>query len=106
MGIRDYFKKWSIQEVHFTSWLIKDVFWCLKFKWLATMMVFPTLFLTVFILIKEKENRNTNLILSSWVLMNIFWMLHELQNFPQWIITVCMIFGGFTVINSIRNKNN
>jgi hypothetical protein len=104
MGIMDYLKKWSIQEVHFTSWLIKDVFWCLKFKWLATFMVFPTIFLTIFILVKEKENRDTNLILTSWVLMNIFWMLHELQNFPYWIVTIWMVFGGLVVGKSLRKK--
>jgi hypothetical protein len=104
MGVREFFNKWSIQEVHFTSWLNKDGFWCLKFKWLATFMVFPTIFLTIYILVKEKENRSTNLTLTSWVFMNIFWMLHELQNFPQWMVTVCMIFGGLSIGNSLRKK--
>ena len=105
MGIKNPFKTWSKQEAHFVSWLFKDVFWCLKLTWMATLMVFPTMFLTVYLLITEKENRESNLILSSWVFMNIFWMLHELQNFPMWPVQVCMILGGIAVANSIYKKN-
>lgn len=68
-------------------------------------MVIPTVFLTVYILFKEPENRDTNLILSSWVFMNIFWMLHELQNLPYWPVQVCMILGGLAVLNSLYKKN-
>jgi hypothetical protein len=105
MGIKNPFKTWSKQEVHFTSWLLKDVFWCLKLPLFATLMVIPTTFLTLYILFKEQDNRDTNLILSSWVFMNIFWMLHELQNFPYWPVQVCMILGGLAVVNSLYKKN-
>jgi hypothetical protein len=105
MGIKNPFKTWSKQEAHFTSWLLKDVFWCLKLPLFATLMVIPTTFLTLYILFKEQDNRDTNLILSSWVFMNIFWMLHELQNFPYWPVQVCMILGGLAVINSLYKKN-
>lgn len=105
MGIKNPFKTWTKQEVHFTSWLFKDVFWCLKLPLLATIMIIPTLFLTFYILIKDKEERETNFILASWVLMNVFWMLHELQNTPYWIVQVCMILGGISVMNSLYNKN-
>ena len=105
MGIKNPFKTWSKQEAHFTSWLLKDVFWCLKLPLFATLMVIPTTFLTLYILFKEQDNRDTNLILSSWVFMNIFWMLHELQNFPYWPVQVCMILGGLAVINSLHKKN-
>lgn len=105
MGIKNPFKTWSKQDAHFTSWLFKDVFWCLKLPLLATIMIIPTLFLTFYILIKDKEDRETNFILTSWVLMNVFWMLHELQNIPYWPVQVCMILGGFSVINSLYNKN-
>ncbi len=105
MGIKNPFKTWSKQEAHFTSWLLKDVFWCLKLPLFATLMVIPTTFLTLYILFKEQDNRDTNLILSSWVFMNIFWMLHELQNFPYWPVQVFMILGGLAVVNSLYKKN-
>lgn len=94
-------KNWDIQKIHVTSWLFKDIFWCFKFTWLATIMVFPTAFLTIFILIKEKENKVTNWILTSWVFMNIFWMLHETHNFPFWPIQIFMLLGIFCTFKSL-----
>lgn len=105
MGIRNLLSGWSLQKSHFTCWLIKDLFWCLKFKWLATLMVFPTIFFTVFLLITEKDQRDTNLILSSWVSMNIFWMLHELQGFPMFPVHISMFLGALSIAYSLRKKN-
>ena len=103
--MRNPFNTWSKEEAHFTSWLLKDVFWCLKLPLLAGIMVIPTILLTIYILIKEKDNRDTNLILSSWVFMNVFWMLHELLNTPYFPVQICMILGGLAVISSLYKKN-
>lgn len=100
-------KSWDIQEIHITSWLFKDIFWSLKFTWTATFMVLPTSLLTIYILLKEKNNIDSNITLSSWVFMNVFWMLHELQNFPFWLAQVFMFFGIFNTFRLIikRRKN-
>lgn len=100
-------KNRNIQEIHITSWLLKDIFWCLKFTWLATFMVIPTSILTIYILLIEKDNRDGNITLFSWVFMNIFWMLHELQNFPFWPVQIFMFLGIFNTIRLIvkRRKN-
>jgi hypothetical protein len=68
-------------------------------------MVFPTGLLTLYLLFKEKEYLNSNLILSSWVFMNIFWMLHELQNFPMWSVHIWMILGGLSILKSLYKRN-
>jgi hypothetical protein len=83
---------------------MKDVFWCLKLPLMATLMVVPTGFLTLYILFKEKQNRESNLILSSWVFMNIFWMLHELQGFPLWTVQTFMMMGGISVLRTLWKK--
>jgi hypothetical protein len=83
---------------------MKDVFWCLKLPVMATFMVFPTGLLTLYLLFKEKEYLNSNLILSSWVFMNIFWMLHELQNFPFWIVQIFMLLGIFNTLRLIVKR--
>jgi hypothetical protein len=67
-------------------------------------MVFPTGFLTLYILFKEKQNRESNLILSSWVFMNIFWMLNELQGFPFWTVQLFMLTGIFSVLRTLYKK--
>ena len=97
-------KNWNIQELHVTSWLLKDMFWCMKFTWLATIMVFPTSVLTIYLLFKEKDNIDTNLVLTSWVFMNVFWMLHELQNFPFWIVQIFMLLGIFNTFRLIVKR--
>lgn len=95
----------KLQILHFTSWLFKDVFWCLKWKWLATFMISPTLFLTIYILFIEKENRDANITLLSWVLMNIFWMSHELHNTPIWLVYIPISFGVINTLRLIKNKS-
>ena len=83
---------------------MKDVFWCLKLPLAATFMVFPTGLLTLYILFKEKNNLDSNLILFSWVFMNIFWMLHELQGFPLWTVQTFMVMGGISVLRTLWKK--
>jgi hypothetical protein len=64
-------------------------------------MVIPTAILTIYILVKEKENIDTNLIVSNWVFMNIFWMLHELHGFPHYMIIVFMVLGIISVLRTL-----
>ena len=89
----------NIQTIHFTSWLFKDIFWCLKWTWFATFMIIPTVFLTLYILYTEKENRDANITLMSWVFMNVFWMVHELHNLPMWGVYISI---GLGVLNTLR----
>lgn len=102
--MRNLKKFWNIQEIHITSWLFKDIFWCLKFTWMATFMVIPTSILTIYILLTEKNNIDGNITLASWVFMNIFWMLHELQNFPFWTVQIFMFFGILSTIKFIVKR--
>lgn len=101
MGITKPFKNWSTQKAHFTSWLLKDAFWCLKLTWFATFMVIPTTILTIYLLFKEKDNLDTNLIVTNWVFMNIFWMLHELHEFPYFMIIIFMVLGSISVLRML-----
>lgn len=104
MKIRNFY--FNIQEIHVTSWLLKDIFWCLKFTWLATFMVFPTATLTIYILLTEKNNKDVNITLFSWVFMNIFWMLHELQNLPFWPVQLFMLSGIFNTFRLLIKRRN
>jgi hypothetical protein len=100
-------KIWNIHEIHVISWLLKDIFWTLKWTWFATWMVLPTITLAIYIFIKDKESRDSNLVLLSWLFMNIFWMLHELHNSPYWPVQIFMFFGILSTFNLMlkRRKN-
>jgi hypothetical protein len=94
----------NTHEIHVISWLLKDVFWTLKWTWMATVMVLPTLLLALYIFIGEKESRDSNLVLLSWLNMNIFWMLHELQNLPYWPVQLFMFLGFLSTFRLILKK--
>ncbi len=97
----------NIHEIHVISWLLKDIFWTLKWTWMATTMVLPTALLAIYIFITDKESKDSNLVLLSWLFMNIFWMLHELQNLPYWPVQVFMFLGILSTFNLLlkRRKN-
>jgi hypothetical protein len=81
-------------KLHIVSWLLKDAFWCLQLTLPAILMIFPTLGLMVYMLIKNPEERLQNATLSSWILMNILWMLHELPTrWPKWPVLIPMALG-------------
>ena len=94
----------NLQKIHIISWLFKDIFWCLKFTIFATIMVIPTSILTVYLLVSEKDNRESNLVLFSWVFMNIFWMIHELYGTPFWLVIVFMSSGVLFTLKSLVDK--
>jgi hypothetical protein len=71
---------------------------------MATFMVIPTSLLTVYILLTEKTNRDTNITLFSWVFMNIFWMLHELHELPFWPVQVFMLLGIFNTFRLLVKR--
>jgi hypothetical protein len=77
---------------------------------MATFMVIPTSIITIYIFIKEKNGRESNLTLMSWVFMNIFWMLHELHNLPFWPVQIFMLLGIFSTFRLMfkgrKNEGN
>jgi hypothetical protein len=73
-------------KLHIISWVIKDSLWCLQLSLLAKIMTVPTIFFSLYMLWTEKENRLENLTVTSWIFMNIFWMLHEFHSqIPKFI---------------------
>jgi hypothetical protein len=50
----------------------------------------------------EKENRDTNMILMSWVFMNIFWMLHELHGSSYLPVQFFMVIGLLCTIKLLK----
>lgn len=77
---------------------------------MATLMVIPTLLLALYIYFKDNDSKDSNQVLLSWLLMNIFWMLHELQNLPYWPVQLFMFLGILTtfkmLFKRIKNEGN
>lgn len=90
--------------VYVALWLFKDIFWCLQIKTLALAIAVPTLVLSLFSLVADKENRKENLVLTSWVAMNGAWMMHELSEWPIALAFLPMSLGAFFAINMIATR--
>lgn len=77
---------------------------------MATLMVIPTLLLALYIYFKDNDSKDSNQVLLSWLLMNIFWMLHELQNLPYWPVQLFMFLGILTtfkmLFKRVKNESN
>jgi len=96
--------KSHLSLLHIIFWLLKDTFWCLQFTTGAILMLPPTVILTVYLLFKETENRHENTMLFSWILMNCFWMSHELLKTPFWLVYPPMVIGILFIFKFIVNK--
>jgi len=70
-----------LHNLHIVIWLIKDICWCMTWKWPATFMIIPTLTLAVILVWKTRKDPSElvhNLAVIFWVIANATWMSTEL----------------------------
>lgn len=96
------FKQLS-NKLQLIAWLLTDIIWYTGNVQLTTIMIIPTLLLTGYILTSQKNRREENFVLTSWVLMNIMWLLHEIQD---WSILPVFIFMAMGVIFSFLSMRS
>jgi hypothetical protein len=68
------------ENLHVVFWLIKDSFWMMEWKILATFMIVPTILMAIYILFKSKSNEMSfipNAAVLCWILANANWMIDE-----------------------------
>jgi len=74
-------RKFRIAEnMHIVFWLVKDMSWALKFRWLGVAMFIPTLLLSLLITWQTRKIRSElyhNLAVTCWIIANGFWMVCE-----------------------------
>lgn len=70
------------ENLHIVFWLFKDSCWMLELKWLGALMILPTLFLAIYIVIKSRHLPEfyINMAILFWISANSFWMLMEFFN--------------------------
>lgn len=84
-----------MENLHIVFWLFKDLAWCLEWKPLAVVMVFPTLIISMVIAWRTRyivSELCHNLAVSVWIGANSYWMFTEFLgiNEQPWI-------GGLTL---------
>lgn len=84
-----------MENLHIVFWLFKDLAWCLFWKPIAIVMVFPTLIISFIIAWRTRHLMSElchNLAVSVWIMANSYWMFAEFLGIDHlpW-------FGPFTL---------
>ncbi|MFA6946690.1 MAG: hypothetical protein WC220_12395 [Pedobacter sp.] len=70
----------KFENLHIACWLLKDTCWVMNMRVLGIIMIFPTLFLAIFITIKFRKVVSEfyhNLAVCLWITANTIWMIGE-----------------------------
>ena len=83
-----------MENLHIVFWLFKDIGWCLVWKPLVIVMIFPTLIISIIIAYRTKEMVSElchNLAITFWISANSYWMISEFMKFDA-----LPVYGGIT----------
>lgn len=110
MELLDKIRKY--ESMHIVFWLIKDSCWMLELKTLGAVMIIPTIFIAVYILLKTLKTVDAyiNAAILFWISANSFWMLmeffndNELRYFASIPFAIGFLFVGLFYWKSYRIK--
>ncbi len=90
-----------MENLHIVFWLFKDVAWCLGLKWLGTVMIIPTLIISIVIAYRTRQYVSElchNLAITVWISANSYWMVSEFFGFDHQIIWGAYTFKHLAII--------
>ncbi|MFA6247988.1 MAG: hypothetical protein WC615_13710 [Mucilaginibacter sp.] len=73
-----------MENLHIVFWLFKDIGWCLFWKPLGIVMIFPTLIISIVIAYRTRQMASElfhNLAITFWISANSYWMISEFMKF-------------------------
>lgn len=73
-----------MENLHIVFWLFKDIAWCMVWKPLGIMMIFPTLIISIVIAWRTRQYMSEvchNLAITFWISANSYWMISEFLQF-------------------------
>lgn len=93
----------SLENLHVLFWLVKDICWCIGFKPLGVAMIFPTLSVAIYIMIKNRQliaELAHNLAIALWITANSMWMIFEFTGTDERLKNYCLIpfLAGLVVL--------
>jgi hypothetical protein len=78
-----------MENMHIVFWLFKDVSWCMVWKPLGIVMIFPTLIISIVIAWRTRQFMAElchNLAITIWIAANSYWMISEFLHFDENIV--------------------
>jgi predicted membrane protein len=79
----------KMENSHILFWLLKDIGWCMGFKTLGIVMIFPTLIISLIISYRTRQVKSElahNLAVTFWITANSYWMISEFLGFDETVI--------------------
>lgn len=83
-----------MENLHIVFWLLKDISWCMIWRPLGILMIFPTLLIALLISWRTRQYVSElchNLAITVWIMANSYWMISEFFHFDA-----LPVFGDFT----------
>ncbi|MFM8241319.1 MAG: hypothetical protein ACKN86_00800 [Crocinitomicaceae bacterium] len=77
------------ENSHIIFWLFKDMSWAMGWKWLGILMIIPTLFISILITYKLKDDVREwyhNNAVTLWIIANSYWMISEFYGFDDTVL--------------------
>ena len=74
----------KVENLHIVFWLIKDLSWCMVWKPLGLLMIFPTITIAIIICWRNRKHVGEtahNLAIVFWIGANSYWMISEFFKF-------------------------
>ena len=110
MDLLDKVRKY--ESMHIVFWLIKDSCWMLELRSLGAIMIIPTIFIALYILIKTRQTIDfyLNAAILFWISANSYWMLieffnnNELRYFAAIPFAFGFLFVGIFYWKTFRSK--
>jgi uncharacterized membrane protein len=93
----------KIQQLQILSWILTNCIWIFGYHELSTYLIVPTLILTAINLFRDRKALEQNLILTSWILMSISWLLREVY---EWTQLPALIFLGMGILFSFLSMRS
>lgn len=78
-----------MENLHIVFWLFKDISWCMIWKPLGIIMIFPTLIISIIIAWRTRElvsELTHNLAITFWISANSLWMISEFFHFDEKVV--------------------
>ncbi|MFN8277851.1 MAG: hypothetical protein U0T84_10220 [Chitinophagales bacterium] len=104
----------KFENLHIAIWLVKDTCWCLGLRYLAVLMIVPTLSVALHIVWHSRNDKADfyhNIAVALWIVANSVWMVGELffddTLRPYALIFFCsglLVVGWYYFISSRQSK--
>ncbi len=94
-----HFRK--MENLHIVFWLFKDISWCLIWKPLGIIMIFPTLIISIIIAWRTRKYVSElchNLAITVWITANSYWMVTEFLGIDENMVIGNIDFKHLAVI--------